>query len=545
MPRLVKRALSHGWFAVAAALCVLVVTQLPYEINRAQQTPERMFSDSLKFQADYSIYFSFVRQAAEGRWSFENRITPERNRPIFVNVLWLVLGWLKAGLGVSWAVLFHLWRVLGAVSYLLAFAYLCRLFLPDAPMRRLAIVVFATGGGLGWIFMAARKLGIETFKGRWWLGQDAPADTFGAFHPFMQVLLFPFHACASALLVVALALYIRAERLESPRHRAAAGVCCLLLGLVRPHEMTIAVGTILLYGIGRSWYGGGSWRDLAARCWIVALPAPVVLYFLYVVSADPVFKWMHRQNVLPPLYPLDLALTLGLVAIPAAAGVRVLVRGGWSDPGQGVLAAWLLTVFGLFYAFPLFTYSLEFGNAFLAPLVLLAFLPSAGCVPLLRRVPRAALALLVVVNAGTSLWLVGHLAIEWRRPKSPAFIDGQIVDASRWLESNTRRSDVVLSFPTTGHWILRYGGNKVFIASPVSTVDYRDKRKMVTAFFDSKTPIASKEQLLDTYEVAYVVYGPEERKTGFDPTTLARLRRVYSNGGVDLFAVDREGGLPS
>jgi hypothetical protein len=361
----------------------------------------------------------------------------------------------------------------------------------------------------------------------------------------MQMFLFPFHACASALLVLALALYVRAERLDSPRDRIASGLCCLLLGLVRPHEMTIAVGTIVLYGVARICLHGGSWRALVERCWIVVLPAPIVLYFLYVVSADPIFKWMHRQNVLPPLYPLDLALTLGLVAIPAAAALPALLRGARSDPGLLVLGAWLLTVFGLFYAFPLFTYSIEFGSAFLAPLVVLAFLSSDGREALPLRLPRAALALLVLVNAGTSIWLLGHKAIEWRRPGSPAFVDRQVVDASLWLEANTHRSDVVLSFPTTGHWILRYGGNKVFIASPVSTVDYRGKRKMVTAFFDPRTPINGKQWLLRTFEVAYVVFGPEERKTGFDPAALPGLRRVYTNAGVDLFAVDREGASPS
>ena len=545
MPRLMNRAVSDGWFALAVAVLVLVVSQVPYEINRAHETPERMFSDSLTFQADYSIYFSFVRQAAEGSWSFENRITPERNAPVFVNLLWLVLGWLKAALAISWAGLFHVWRVLGAVSYLLAFAFLCRSFIPDASTRRIALVVFATGGGVGWTFTLARKLGIDAFNGRWWLGQDAPADTFGAFHPFMQMLSFPFHACASALLVLALALYVRAERRDSVRDRVAAGICCLLLGLVRPHEMTVAVGTIVLYGVGRALLEGGSWRAFVARCWIVVLPAPVVLYFAYVVAADPIFKWMHRQNILPPLYPLDLVLTLGLIMIPALAGLRALGRGARTDPGLIVLGAWLVTVFGLFYAYPLFTYSLEFGSALLAPLVLLAFLPAQGKAPLPLRLPRTALAFLVLVNAGTSIWLVGHKAIEWRRPSSPAFVDRRVVDASSWLEENARRSDVVLSFPKTGHWILRYAGSKVFIASPVSTIDYRGKRKMVSAFFDPRTPIANKQWMLRTFEIAYVVYGPEERKTGFDPASLPALRRVYSNAGVDLFAVDQGGLLTS
>ena len=55
---------ASGWFASAVILSVLAVSQVPYETNRAHETPQRMFGDSLTFQGDYSIYFSFVQIAS-------------------------------------------------------------------------------------------------------------------------------------------------------------------------------------------------------------------------------------------------------------------------------------------------------------------------------------------------------------------------------------------------------------------------------------------------------------------------------------------------
>ncbi len=530
--------ISDRWFALTVALVVLAATQIPFEINRAHETAERVFTDSLTFPGDYSIYFSFVRQAAEGRLAFENRVTPEPNPPVFVNLMWLALGWLKALVGMSWAGLFHVWRLLGAVAYVGVFAALVGDFVPDRRARRIAIVVFATGGGLGWIFVIARKLGMHQLDQLWLLKQDAPADTYAAFQPLMQIFLFPFHACASALLALTLLLYVRAERQDSARTRLAAGVGCLLLGFVRPHEMTVAVGTIVLYGLARAVLEGFAWHTLVARCWIVLLSFPAVAYFAYVVAADPIFKWLHRQNVLPPLYPLDLVLTLGLVLVPALLRVGALARGARSDPGLLVLACWLVTVICGFYAYPLFTYSLEYGSAFAAPLVVLAFLPTWEA-PRSERAPAIVIAGLLVLNAATSFWLLGHAAIEWRKSDSPAFIDRALIDAAGWLESHTDRSDVVLSFPIAGHWLLRYAGNKVFIASPVSTVDYSGKRKMVSAFYDPRTPVADKRGLLEAFHVAYVIVGPQERQARFDPAALPELRRVYGNGPVDVYRVDR------
>jgi hypothetical protein len=522
-------------FALVVALLVFAVTQIPYEQNRARTPEGKVFTDSLTFQSDYSIYFSYVHQAAEGRWWFENRVTPEPHEPIFVNLLWLAMGKLQAALDLSLAALFHLWRALGAAAIVLGFAFAAALHLESRSRRRLAILVFATGGGVGWIFKGLRHVGLPHAGGGWWLGWDAPADTFAAIHPWMQTFLFPFHACSAGLWMAALATYALAERRDAVAGRIVAGLLVAVLGVVRPHEMTAAVVAIGLYVLWRAREDGLFSRATIARGWILAIPVPVVAYLAYVVGAHPIFKSMHAQNVLPPLVPMDLLLSLGPVAVVAAAKGPELVRRARRDPAAGVLGATLVAVLGLFYAYPFFRYSLEFANLLVAPVLLVAFLPRESVRPLRLGVP--ALAGLLVLNAGTSVWLVVSKASEWRRPGSHAFLDRGVHEAGRFLEREARRSDVVLSLAASGHWILRYGANKVFMASPVSTLGYKTKREMARAFYHAATPAEVKSRFLRDWAIRWVVVAPGDRALGFDPAALAELRLAHSADGVDVYAV--------
>jgi len=66
----------HFWtttLAVAAALFLL--TELPYASGRAASPPEHRFLGMLRNVDDLNMYFSFIRQAAEGHVLFEDRLT--------------------------------------------------------------------------------------------------------------------------------------------------------------------------------------------------------------------------------------------------------------------------------------------------------------------------------------------------------------------------------------------------------------------------------------------------------------------------------------
>src|SRR5207245_11794913 len=127
------------------------------------------------------------------------------------------------------------------------------------------------------------------------------------------------------------------------------------------------------------------------------------------------------------------------------------------------------------------------------------------------RIPRpwrseAAIAALFVVSVlPINLYLSAWRFVDLGRHDHPYYLHRDEVAAMHWLEANSAPFDVVLSSLTTGQYIPSIAGNPAFLAHWAQTLDFLDKRRMVSRFFDAAGPEPDRLAVLTRYGVRYVL----------------------------------------
>ncbi|RYG63549.1 hypothetical protein EON77_20810, partial [bacterium] len=106
---------------------------------------------------DHMVYAAWMRQAAEGRFLFENRFTLDPQPGLTLNLFYLVLGWLSVVLGTLGATV--LAQIGFAFAVPLLAADLIGRWTEDATTRRVALVLALFGAGLG--FLQFRALAFQ------------------------------------------------------------------------------------------------------------------------------------------------------------------------------------------------------------------------------------------------------------------------------------------------------------------------------------------------------------------------------------------------
>jgi hypothetical protein len=118
------------------------------------------------------------------------------------------------------------------------------------------------------------------------------------------------------------------------------------------------------------------------------------------------------------------------------------------------------------------------------------------------------------------------------------YLDNGIIEAMKWLKSNTKRDAVVLSDYETGNYIPALSGNKVFIGHSPETLNFSEKLAAVKMFFQMETPDDYRTKFLRDSGVKYLFYGWKEASVGsFNPFSAAYLKPVFDNKGVIVFEV--------
>jgi uncharacterized membrane protein len=108
--------------------------------------------------------------------------------------------------------------------------------------------------------------------------------------------------------------------------------------------------------------------------------------------------------------------------------------------------------------------------------------------------------------------------------------------ALSWLQTNAPRGVVVLASPEMGGFIPAFAGQRVVYGHPFETVNAGARGAQVTGFFAGTH---EREQLLNKYNVAYIIVGPRERKLGVFDATQLPMEEVFSSGDVVVYRIIR------
>lgn len=521
------------WVALVA-LGVLALTSVPYLVGWVVSTPERLFGGFVFAVEDGHSYLAKMRLGARGDWLFHDVYTPEPHEGGLFFLFHLLLGKLAAWTGGSLILTYHMARLaFGFILLLVTYRFIAT-FAPLRRVRRLAFLLVALSGGLGWLLVA---LGAGN-----WLNSP-PLDVYlPEGYTFLAVFGFPHLAAARSLLLGGLLFLLYASERGQARFALAAGLAWLGMGLIVPFYVVIAGVVVVAYlvtchlpphpipqgEVRASW-------PLATLAGVVA--APIVLYSLIAFNTNSVFRAWSQQNLILSPHPLHYMLGYlvpGLLAIPGA-------RVAWRKVRHGrLLVAWVIITPLLVYI-P-FNLQRRLIEGFQVPLSLLAVYGFYfGLVPMLRRrtsnplVPRPSslIAILLLLSILTPLMLVfGGTMVVLARSEL-IFHSASEIAALDWLDAHAPPDALVLSAYETGNILPARADVRAFLGLGPETVDLPRKRELVAEFYRSGKP-----DVLWTYGVSYVIAGPRERALGgFDLDTAPFLERVYTHDDYAIYRV--------
>jgi hypothetical protein len=528
--------LRRAAFPLLLAALLFAVTEAPYARGRASSPPGSEFVGHLYYFDDLNMYFSFIRQAADGHLLFVDRLTYVAHRPVFFNLEWLGVGRAMRVLAGSDNAAFVLWRASGIAALVFGFAAFAAAAGVDGRRRRLALVLFLTGGGFGWLVQALELTqAIPRLDGPW---HYLKLDLMAGLHPFVQALLNPHFSLPHGLLLLLLALFLRAEASGRASTYAGAAAAAILCGLSRPYDLIALWAAIPVYHLSSP--DRFDHRRLFRRALPLAATAPLLAYYALLFGRHPVFRWWASQGEMAPIPLVFHVLALGLVGVVAA--VR-LVRGpalaGAADRFCLVWSVVLLFLVHAHVVFRFMPYSSQLLTSSLAPIVVLA-------VPALRwrddgagqGPSRAWLPLFVAVNALSS---AGLLVQKWEAVTQPAYhLRGAERRAFDWLARHAAEDDVILSRRADGNRLGRYVSARVALGHYSVTPDAAALETLVDAFFEGAMSADVARSLVDEVQPAWV-YARGADVERLDAAGLAGAERVFSAGDVAIYRVSAVG----
>ena len=543
-----QRVVREEWVWVLAwSAGALLLASVPYLVGAVLSTPEAYFGGAVYGITDVYSYFAKMRQGAAGAWLFQIPYTSEPHPATIIYLHYLLLGKLAAASGLSIVVVYHLARVTcGAILLLAVYDFLAHYV--RRPIRRVAFLLVVFSSGLGWLLLL---LGRST-----WLGTE-PLDLLSPeAYVFLTLYLLPHLALAMAALLWGITRVAEGAKRADAKMVSAGAAAFLVVALIGPFYLLVPYAVL-----GVDWFLTAircrtcAWR---AICWmgLSALPAAAVLvYDAYYFASDPVYGAWAAQNVVRSLHPLHY---LAGYLVP---GILALLGVVWATRRQRLWLyqlplAWLVVVPLLLYL-P-FNAQRRWIIGFSVPLSLFAALGAVHLLALpfgrsrmvrwLGRWPRYsragmrrwAIFALLTLTVPTNLFLLVGNSLQVANREMPIFRPRTELEALAWLEVDSTPDDVVLCGYQTGNYVPARVHVRVVLGLDTETMDAERKRAEVRRFFEVGTADAWRQELLDTYGVDYVLWGPEERRLGsFEPATAPYLKPAYANGSYAVYRVVR------
>jgi len=555
--------------ALALGVVVLTASQLPvawgFRAQREGLRPDRVFNGAPPTYADEAAtYWSWMRQAREGRFFLTDQLTPEEHPRNYVNLLWWILGSISRLTGWSLVAVYSGARViLGAA--LLALLYRLARVLFSRPGERLAcfLILVLSGGWEGLFRFLGPLPGVPRLNSpSWWMPEIST---------FFSLMLFP-HFLAGFLCILGGTLAMihawTTDPIPAARRRwsaVGAGLALALLTFFHPYDAVTLMGTLwsapLLFALVERRSPVPQWRQslIATLVWI-----PALLYNVAVFTANPAMRAWDLQNLMntPIVKKLIICLGVGLVL----SAFALLAPRRLNRP-QMVMAAWLLSTLVIIHLPIRFQRRMVGGIQFPMAALGVAGVVNVGIPWLWKRLRLgrgraeigdrtgwaglAAVLLIAPVWCATPLYLLRNEMKAVRSGDYPAWLLKEEAAALRFLESHAPPDSRVLASYEMGNWVPAYAGVRCVLGHYALTMDAEGKKRDVQKFFSAGVEADDwRRDVLRRWKVSFLLVSQYERALGgFDPSTRDWLSEVFVAGedparSARVFAVLESPGSP-
>ena len=527
---------------ILLASIILIISTIPYCYVLWKTPPDMQFTGWLGSPADHNCSLSRIRQAIEGFWLFENRYTTEPHFRGMIRPYWLFIGKLSGLTKISPIIIYHLTRLFFSFLLMMVVYKFLSIFFLNKAMKIVAFLLIFLSSGFGWMFALSSFLRGGTIK---FCSVDLfvpEATTFKAIHQNAHL--------AVSLILILLVFVLMYSSFNNDRIKPSiyAGLVGFLLAFVHPFDMPSIYLTLFFYIIFLSYKEGKVYiPKIKAFLFMVFISIVPILYNYYFVLFDPVVKEWHKQNVLPSPNPLGYISGFGFIFFFSLIGLaHAIQRRKKTDI---FLIAWVISISMLLYS-PIkvqvkMVMGLHIPLSILSTIGLFILFKKLRKVYSIRYNRRSfkkirfiILSIFILSTTPTNIaLLLNDMFFHIHADPFPVYIHKDKIEAFKWLQRNTQSSEAVLSSYQTGNFIPGWSGNKVFIGHWAETINTSEKFKLLNLFFQSENDQIRKN-ILATYNIKYLFYGPEEQRLGhFNPFNELYLLEVFKNPRVSIFQV--------
>jgi hypothetical protein len=543
------------------AVAMLAYAILPWvwaeRSHRLEHNPGMVFTGALHSYADdATTYWSWMRQAQEGRFFMTDQFTPDAHPRNYVNIFFFGLGQLAAITGLDVILVYNLSRVvLGFVLMLMLYLLAIRLF--KRPGERIAcfFLMAVTSGWEGVAGYLERNHGWEhvTSPG-WWTPEMST---------FYSIMVFP-HFVAGFIAMVATVILLLAPWTDPAmpdrrRHlqAAAAGGVMFVLTFFHPYDVVNLLGLVwlapvLLGAMQRRL----PWREAKVSAVATAVWLPAFLYNLYVFRNNPAMRAWDEQNIMITPDWDRLIISLGMTGLLSAVALMGMK---WLSSRQVVMAAWLLSTLILIHL-PLsqvrFQRRMLGGIQFTTGALAVAAI-AVVLIPLIRRLMARRTAagafgwavlipviVLMPIQIATPYYLEDLERSRLQLVNYPSWLMDEEVAALKRLDALEPAEAVVMASYKMGNFIPPYAGKRCVIGHYALTINAREKEAAALRFFSAgPEDDAWRREFLALWDARYLVHSRYERELGeFDPAQVPWLELLFSEGDdperqVSVYAV--------
>jgi arabinosyltransferase C len=250
---------------------------------------------------DHMVYAAWMKQAAEGKFLFNNRFATEPQPGLTIHLYFLVLGWISVVIGQLWT------TTLARVGFSILFVWMLAKFLSRfdlSPLAiRLGIIIATTGAGFGYLYWQpfGKEFVNKTSFGASLFGGWIPIDVWQP-----EAFVFPSMLTNSLFMVsLCLILFVLKSVVDAQKSWLAvlpgAGAMFLLMNI---HSYDVLLLSLILVGFLAaslvSKQATGAWVTRAICIGLGAIPSAA--WFLFVLSRDPVFRERAETLTFSPTF---------------------------------------------------------------------------------------------------------------------------------------------------------------------------------------------------------------------------------------------------
>lgn len=563
-PTRADRRASPIGLGLLVFVALLAITSIPYAFGAWSAPADHVYTGLMFDVIDHAQYWSWVTASRHGLF-IANTMTPEPHAATFIQPLMWSLSRIQVAFGLSFSMLFQLWRVAALLLITTAVLLFVRTFLVERQRRTTALWLALAGAGFGWVLVVI-KFATGTADVPW------PADLYMVdTNTFFVAFAYPNIALSHALLLLAMVGVLRAHERGHWSAYLLTATASLALALAHAYDLQTlwsATGAFALWLWFRRRRMPG--RLVLAGVVSVGVSAPMALYYWRLTRFDPIWREVlsqygnlgFRTPTAPHLLilmgaPLLLAVLCVATRIGRAGRVartdNARHREADATDGEAFAMAWAL-------ATPLLinqpsTYADKLINGWQFPLAVLAacawhdrvspplerwFANRLPATWTLRPVWTARLLLLALVLP-TTVYLYTWRLVDLGRHRSAFYLHRDDLAALDWLATHHTPEDVVLADLAFGQWAPNYGQTRAFLAHPSMTNRFAERVELVRRFFSGGETDAWRDRLLRTEGVTLVVCTEAAwvSAPGYDPGTSRLFEPLFVSPHTQVYRVRR------